>query len=120
MCILCSFLFLYRCRSKCQIVALLWRGCRDKFGTTSHDFILRLFAVGVKVDAFAEKNNMTEAVNVAKEFLSGISLNKEKVAGDQNQTAITTLAVPSHPLVERLQNIKVKNSESHLPPQTPL
>lgn len=52
---------------------------------------------------------MTEAVNVGKEFLTGIS-KKEKVDGADNATEMTTLAVPSHPLVERLQNIKVRSS----------
>ncbi|KAG0576160.1 hypothetical protein KC19_5G059800 [Ceratodon purpureus] len=62
-----------------------------------------------QIDAFAEQNNMTEAVNVGKEFLSGFTNKKDsKVIGAQNVTEITTLARPSHPLVERLQNIKIK------------
>jgi len=81
---------------------------------------LRLFivVVVVKIDAFAEKNNMTEAVNVGKEFLTGIG-KTEKVDGALNETEMTSLAVPSHPLVERLQNIKVSSSLPHLAPQRP-
>jgi len=74
---------------------------------------LRLFIVVVKVDSFAEKNNMTEAVNVGKEFLMTIA-KKDIVDGDQNETEMIALVGPSHPLVERLQNIKVRSS---LPPQ---
>lgn len=60
-----------------------------------------------QIDAFAEKNNMTEAVNVGKQFLRGIS-HKERVIGAQNETGSMEVVVPSHPLVEKLQNIKVK------------
>lgn len=67
------------------------------------------FIVVVKIDVFAAKNNMTEAVKVGKQFLSGIML-EGKVAGVYNGTESTSVAVPSHPLVERLQNIKVRNS----------
>jgi hypothetical protein len=69
----------------------------------------------VKVDAFAEKNNMTEAVNVGKEFVRGFSLKEDSEGvGVQNQTEVTSLATPSHPLVEKLQNIKVRSFESYL------
>lgn len=60
-----------------------------------------------QIDVFAAKNNMTEAVKVGKQFLSGIML-EGKVAGVYNGTESTSVAVPSHPLVERLQNIKAK------------
>lgn len=78
-----------------------------------------LFVIVVKIDAFAEKNNMTEAVNVGKQFLRGIS-HKERVIGAQNETGSMEVVVPSHPLVEKLQNIKVENPEFYLSFHTPL
>ena len=73
-----------------------------------------MVAVFVKIDAFAEQNNMTEAVNVAKEFLSGFKSKEDSkvITVAQNQTAIVLPSRPSHPLVERLQNIKVRSSRS--------
>lgn len=73
---------------------------------------MRLFVVVVvvvKIDAFADKNNMTEAVTVGKEFLMEIT-KKKQVAGAYNETEMTALARPSHPLVERLQNVKVTST----------
>lgn len=60
-----------------------------------------------QIEAFAEKNNMTEAVTVGKEFIMEIT-KKKQVPGAHNGTEMTALAKPSHPLVERLQNVKVK------------
>lgn len=62
-----------------------------------------------QIDAFGEKNNMTEAAKVGKEFLGGLS-HKGKVIGAENETEAMAVAVPSHPIVERLQNIKVSFS----------
>lgn len=75
----------------------------DSYMGQAYDTLLQ------QVDAFAEKNNMTEAVNVGKEFVRGFSLKEDSEGvGVQNQTEVTSLATPSHPLVEKLQNIKVK------------
>jgi hypothetical protein len=58
----------------------------------------------LQVDVFVEKNNLTEAAEVGKEFLRGAS-RKPTVIGAENETE--ALDIPSHPLVERLQDIKV-------------
>lgn len=71
-------------------------------------FIVVVVVVVVKIDAFAEKNNLTEAANVGKEFLLGMSKKGTVVGGAHNETEMKSLAVPSHPLLERLQNIKVR------------
>lgn len=63
-----------------------------------------------QIDSFAEVNNMTEAANVGKEFLRGLA-HKGKVIGAENETD-TAVALPSHPFVEKLQNVKVTSSHS--------
>ncbi len=71
----------------------------------SHVFCIMNFGV-LQVDVFVEKNNLTEAAEVGKEFLRGAS-RKPTVIGAENETDAAALDIPSHPLVERLQDIKV-------------
>ncbi|CAK9207081.1 unnamed protein product [Sphagnum troendelagicum] len=73
----------------------------DAYWVQAYDTLMQ------QVDVFVEKNNLTEAAEVGKEFLRGAS-RKPTVIGAENETDAAALDIPSHPLVERLQDIKAK------------
>ncbi|CAM6039777.1 unnamed protein product [Sphagnum compactum] len=73
----------------------------DAYWVQAYDTLMQ------QVDVFVEKNNLTEAAEVGKEFLRGGS-RKLTVIGAENETEAAALDIPSHPLVERLQDIKAK------------
>jgi hypothetical protein len=72
----------------------------DTYWVQAYDTLMQ------QVDVFVEKNNLTEAAEVGKEFLRGAP-RKPTVIGAENETEAAALDIPSHPLVERLQDIKV-------------